>query len=90
MVILGVVCHVTDVWQFRRWAYPFVVVGRNALFAFVVVPLLPLREFTMRFVGGDIGELFGQARLLMFTAVDLLIAWLLLYWMYLRNLFVKI
>jgi len=79
---------ITDVQGRRRWAFPFVVIGMNAIAAYLGPTLIPIRRIAGIFTKGAAAELgsFGT----LFTAVTVLVAeWLILYWMYRRKIFLK-
>jgi predicted acyltransferase len=87
---LPVVHQVIDVWKYEKWTFPFVVAGRNALFGFVVIPLLPLDSVATRIAGGDVASVFGQFGPLFLVAIQLALGWLVLYWMYNRRIFLRL
>ena len=77
-----------DIYDFRKWAFPFVVIGANALVAYMA-------SFFIRFEG--IAEVLFHGEKRMGVSGDLLqafaafmILWLALYWMYRKKVFVKI
>ena len=70
----------------RRWAFPFVVIGLNAVAIYMAGTLVPLRKIVGIFTGGIAAGLgpFGA----LFQAIAVLVAeWLILYWMYRRKTF---
>ena len=70
----------------RRWAFPFVVIGLNAVAIYMAGTLVPLRKIVGIFTGGIAAGLgpFGA----LFQAIAVLVAeWLILYWMYRRKIF---
>jgi len=81
---------VIDVCKYQKWAFPLVVAGRNALFGFVVIACLPLDSLAVRLTGGDIAALFGQFDRLFLVIVQLILGWMVLYWMYRRQVFIRL
>ena len=77
-----------DVRQHRKWAFPLVVIGTNALAAYLGPTLVPTRRIAGIFTGplareiGAFGPVFS-------SAVVLLINWLILHWMYRRKIFLR-
>lgn len=75
-----------DVRGCQRWTLPLVVIGRNALAAYLGQTLVPLRSHVAIFTQapaaalGTWGPAFGNA-------VYLAVEWLILYWMYKRKIF---
>ena len=80
---------VIDVWGFKKWAFPFVVIGMNAITVYVATHLFDFSEIGDVFVGGVakyVGSWFGFIQ----AAAALTVVWLILYWMYRKKTFIKI
>ncbi len=104
LVVLALCYLVIDVKGRRRGAFPLVVLGRNALFAFAA-PLLSglhlLREWTWPGSGGaSLTVEEGLKRLLYehlgripggftYTFAYILLWWLILFWLYRRGIFLR-
>jgi predicted acyltransferase len=79
---------VIDVLGYRKWAFPFVVIGMNALAVYLCDTVTRLPQIVGVFTKapaealGPLGPLFAA---LMFFAVE----WLILYWMYKRKIFLS-
>ena len=77
---------IIDIRGIRRWAFPFVVIGMNALAVYMGRTLVPLEKIVGIFTKGmaqDLGN-FGS----LFEAISvIIIEWLILYWMYKRKIF---
>lgn len=77
---------VIDVRGLRRWAFPFVVIGMNAVAIYMAGSLVPLRRIVGIFTTplaaglGPFGALFQALAVLV-------VEWLILYWMYRRKIF---
>ena len=78
-----------DVRGWRRWAFPFRVIGVNPIVAYMAMMLLDLRSIGNVFVGGLLARVGRWDSLLSETAAFVLL-WLFLYWMYRTRSFVKI
>jgi predicted acyltransferase len=52
LLTMAALYHAIDMKGFRRWAYPFVAYGRNAIFAFVLSGMMAVTLGSVR-VGGD-------------------------------------
>lgn len=88
-LLLGLFYLIIDVWGFRKWLFPFKVIGMNAIFVYMVTRLYDFRQIGDIFVGGmaeNLGAWNGPIRGLAGFAV----IWLILYWMYKKKTFVKI
>lgn len=79
---------IIDVQGQRKWAFPFVVIGMNAIAIYLGPTLAPIRRIVGIFTKGPTAGLgsFGA----LFTAVTVLVVeWLILFWMYRRKIFLK-
>lgn len=92
-LLLALFYLLIDVLGFRRWAFPFVVIGSNALLIYVLWDLKSLNPFPMMskaLFGGlaaHCGTVVGPF-ILAFTAVGLW--WLILFYLYRRKIFIRI
>ena len=77
-----------DIRGFQRWAYPFVVIGRNSLFIYVAADFIPFGA-AARFLLG-IGPDLGNSMVLIRSIATLGLEWLLLWLMYRFRIFVKL
>ncbi|GGG76375.1 acyltransferase family protein [Edaphobacter dinghuensis] len=90
---LAVFSWVIDVKAYRRWAFPLVVVGMNSIAAYLIADLFgeSIQRNLHIHLGYRVFQIFGLGLApLMFGIVALLIYWLILFWMYRRNLFLRI
>jgi predicted acyltransferase len=79
---------VVDVLGYRKWAFMFVVIGMNALAAYLCGTITRLQEIVGIFTRGPAAAMGGAGPLfaaLAFFAVE----WSILYWMYKRKLFLS-
>lgn len=92
-LLLAAFYYVVDVLQWKRWAFPLVVIGMNSIAAYVIAHLF--EEFILKNLVTHLGrgpfQFFGAAyEPFVHGAAALVIMWLILYWMYRRKLFLKI
>lgn len=79
---------IIDVKGYRRWTLPLVVIGVNALAAYLGPSIVPVNRMTDPFlkpIGSQIGA-FGPVLL---TGAVLLVGWLVLFWMYHKKIFLR-
>ncbi len=79
---------VVDVRGHRKWAFPLVVIGTNALAAYIGPSIVPVRRVAGIFTH-PVAQHIGAFGLLLSTGVVLLINWSVLLWMYKRKIFLK-
>jgi heparan-alpha-glucosaminide N-acetyltransferase len=93
LFFLAAFCWIIEVKGWRRWAFPLIVIGMNSIAAYLIVHLwerfildsfrIHLGPHAFAFLGS------GVEPLLRGFAV-LTVYWLILFWMYRRNLFLRI
>jgi heparan-alpha-glucosaminide N-acetyltransferase len=82
-----------DVRGWRRWSFPFLVVGVNSIAMYVIVHVAEhyTAEALRTHLGRGTLQMFGAAyEPIVVGGLSLLIFWLMLYWMYRRKLFIRI
>jgi len=92
-LILAALYMVCDIVGWRRWSFPFVVIGANSIFAYLMSWLWEefTREALVRHLGEATFAVFGPAwQPVMLGAATLLIFWLILYWLYRQRIFFRV
>jgi predicted acyltransferase len=80
----------TDAIGWRRWAFPFVVIGMNAIFIYCVHEILdPFESFSETLVGGAANHA-GSTGPFIVQSTAVLLAWLLLYHLYRQRIFLRV
>jgi predicted acyltransferase len=77
---------VVDVRGSRKWAFPFVVIGMNAVAIYMSESLIPWSKIVAIFTTRLAGTL-GSFTTLFHAVAVLAVEWLVLYWMYKRKIF---
>jgi predicted acyltransferase len=88
-LLLAVFYLLIDAIGVRRWAFPFVVIGMNAITIYVASFFVPFRAIAERIVGG-LAEHAGAAGPLVVAFTTVLLAWLILYHLYRQRIFLRI
>jgi heparan-alpha-glucosaminide N-acetyltransferase len=84
---------VIDIWGWKWWAFPLVVVGMNSIAAYCIDILLRsfIYDNLVIHLGTKVFEVFGAAyEPLVHGGAVVLVSWLLLWWMYRRKIFLRI
>ena len=95
-LLLAIFYLLIDVLGFRRWTFFFVVIGSNAILAYMGVHLIDFRQIGDVFVGGVARNLIAQGGLLRGIGEALgplaafTIVWLILLYLYRKGTFVRI
>ncbi len=88
-IALAAFYFVIDVRGFRRWAFPFTVIGMNALAVYMATMLFDFRRIGNIFVGSlapRVGDWAGALE----ASASFAVVWLILLWMYRTRTFVKV
>ena len=92
LVLAGFVAVIE--WRgWKRWAFPFVIVGLNPITLYCMWQLMGgfIRDNVKRHVGRHVFESFGPAYSpVLERGIVLLVLWLIVLWMYRRKIFVRI
>jgi len=89
-LLLALFYLVIDVWQFRRWAVPFMVIGANSIFAYMAWQLChpAFRRVSEVFFGG-LQQYVGAWFEAVAWAGAIATLWILLWYMYRNKTFVR-
>jgi predicted acyltransferase len=79
---------VTDVKRVRAWAFPLIVIGVNALAAYLLPTIIPLSKIVGTFTK-PVAQHLGAAGSVLNTGAVLLTGWLILLWLYRRKIFFR-
>jgi len=88
-LLIAIFYLVIDVWHIQKWSFYFRVIGMNSIFIYLLTRIVPVGDVTEYFIGwiikpmGNLGDLIG---VLGYLAGE----WLLLYFMYRKNIFIKV
>lgn len=88
-LLVAVFYLIVDVMGYRKWAFPFSVIGMNALAVYMATELFDFRQIGNVFLGHLLPRvgLWDEA---LASSGAVAIIWLLLYWMYRTRTFVKL
>jgi predicted acyltransferase len=89
-LLLALFYLVIDVWGLRRWAFPFIVIGTNALFAYMVWGLGNSAFYHVaQVLLGGLGQYVGPWQGAILSAGAFALLWLLLWYMYRNKTFIR-
>jgi len=89
LLLLALFYGVIDVLGYKRWAFPFQVIGANAILAYMIQPLFRFAEINKHLFGG-LCSLFGPAESFLLALFTTLTLWGLLYYFYRSRIFVRV
>lgn len=88
-LLLALFYLLTDVWGWRRWAFPLVVIGMNAITIYVAYHFVPFRTISAGLLGGLASHL-GRGGPAVVELGTVALVWLSLYHLYLQKFFLRI
>ena len=88
-LLLALFFYVIDVRGYRKWAFPLVVIGMNAIAVYVATHLFDFKLIGNVFVGGT-AKWTGSWNVVIQAMAGLISVWLILYWMYRKKTFIKV
>ncbi|HPK00593.1 MAG TPA: DUF5009 domain-containing protein [Candidatus Hydrogenedentes bacterium] len=87
-LLLALFYWLIDVKQYRKWAFPFIVIGMNAIAVYVATSLISFRRISEDLVG-HIAEHLGVAGPFLVTLTAFMIVWLILLYLYRKGTFIR-
>ncbi|MEN6496395.1 MAG: heparan-alpha-glucosaminide N-acetyltransferase domain-containing protein, partial [Thermoguttaceae bacterium] len=92
-ILLGLFYLVLDVWQWRRWASPFVWIGTNAILLYMLGNIVFFRGLAERLIGGggDVQKaVFGPYQPLALSIVAVLLVLAIARFFHTRQIFLRV
>jgi predicted acyltransferase len=92
-LVLVVFVAIVEWRGWKRWTFPFVIVGLNPITLYCMWQLMGgfIRENIQRHISRNIFEVFGESYSpVLQRAIVLLVLWLIILWMYRRKIFLRI
>jgi len=89
-LLMALAYQVLDIWKLRWWAQPFVWIGVNPITIYLATNFIDFGSLAQLFVGGDINRLCGVYGQLVLVATTVLIELGFLYFLYRRNIFLRV
>jgi predicted acyltransferase len=91
-ILIALFYLVIDVWGYKKWTLFFRVIGMNSIFAYIVVAgnLVNVYSTSISLFGWIASPLSENGGQIVLTIGNILLAWLLLYFMFCKNIFIKV
>ncbi|MBN2024195.1 MAG: DUF5009 domain-containing protein [Pirellulales bacterium] len=89
-LLLALFYLVIDVIGWRRWAYPFIVIGSNAIFAYMIVHFINFESIAGTVLGGVASHLQPEYGKALLAISGFAVLWLMLWYMYRKRTFLRI
>ncbi len=89
-ILLGMFFQVIEIWNYKKWAQPFVWIGMNALTIYLVANVVNFRGLALRFVGGDVKYFLGPYGQAVQALVAISLALAVVYFLHRRKIFLRL
>jgi predicted acyltransferase len=89
-ILLAIFFQVIEIWNFQRWAQPFVWLGMNAITIYIIANIVGFHRLALRFVGGDIRVLLGNFADLVQALIATAFALCVVHFLYRRKIFLRL
>jgi predicted acyltransferase len=91
LILLAIFYLIIDVWKIRRWAFPFVVIGLNSITIYMLTAgIINFQAISQIFFAGVIHFFSKPAQPVIAAAGIVICEWVLLYFLYRKNVFLKV
>lgn len=90
LLLLALFYYVIDVRGYRRWAFPFVVIGMNAITIYVIQEIVDFNQIATFFAGGVAKMLTAGAAAVLIAATAVVVRWLFLRYLYAKGTFLRV
>ncbi len=90
LLLLALFYYVIDVKGYRSWAFPFVVIGVNAITIYVVQNFVDFNGIARFFVGGVSSLLTAGAGAVVLAAGAVVARWLFLRYLYAKGTYLRV
>lgn len=81
---------IIDVLGYKKWAFPLKVVGMNSITIYMATAIIPFGTITRNIFGGLSNLCPEQWQSLVLSLGNALICWFFLYFLYKKNVFLKV
>ncbi len=88
-LLLSLFYLIIDHWGFKSWAFYFRVIGMNSIFVYILTQIVDFNRITDFFLGWLAKPLGDRGNLIMIIG-NLIIVWLILFYMYRKKIFFRV
>ena len=88
-LLLALFYLVIDVFNFKKWAFGFVVIGSNAIFIYMATQIFSFRHISDPLING-LDQFVGPWKEFTHTLAPFIVIWLILWYMHRKKTFIKI
>ena len=89
LLLLSLFYLVIDVWRFRAWTLPLVVIGVNSILIYMAPRVIDF-GYAANFLFGGMLKYTGEYRILLMATAIVVTKWLMLYLFYRKRIFLRV
>jgi predicted acyltransferase len=89
-ILLALFFQIIELWEYRRWAQPFIWMGMNAITIYIIANVVNFNRLAGRFVGGDIKAWLGGWGDFAQALVGTALAFAVVNFLYRRKIFLRL
>ncbi len=91
LLLLGVFYFIVDVFGFKKWAFPFIIIGLNPITIYMASSgIINFRSTAEYFFAGALSYTPEGFRAVMMAVCVIFVEWLFLYFLYKRKIFLRV
>lgn len=87
-VLMAVFYWIIDVKGWKKWSFFFRIIGMNSIFAYLLWGFIDVGKVCSQFFGWTV--LLGSIEPVIHTSLRITLVWMLYYYMYKKNIFIKV
>ncbi|MDD4193197.1 MAG: DUF5009 domain-containing protein [Mangrovibacterium sp.] len=87
-VLMGVFYWIIDVKGWKKWSFFFRIIGLNSIFIYLLYGFINVGEVCRQFFGWTV--ILGSVEPVIHTFLRVMLVWMLLYYMYKKNIFLRV
>jgi predicted acyltransferase len=89
-ILLALFYQIIEMWNFQRWAQPFLWLGMNAITIYIVANIVGFRRLAERIAGGNIKATLGNYSDFVLALITTAFAFWLVHFLYRRKIFLRL
>ena len=89
LLLMSLFYLVIDVWQFKAWAFPLIVIGSNSILIYIAPKFVDF-SYATHFLFDGVLKNTGMYQALLFAIGVVFVKWLLLYLLYMKRIFLRV
>jgi predicted acyltransferase len=89
-IIMALFYWIIDIVGYKKWAFPFIVIGLNSIFIYLAMNIIPFDKILNSLFGRELTIYLGAWQTFFLALSTLAAGWFILYLMYKRKIFLRL